>query len=418
MVLQVINSAVFGAGNQCLLGTSDSLWIGRSGLVAATNLTTAVLGLGGFQSVHVEGAVTGGNAIHLGDDPSLDSNALVVVTATGYVSGEFTGIFINASASRVVNYGLIESRQIAIELSGTGGGTTRVENAGIVRGGFAGIEGFTSEALTIRNTGTISSDAFSVRGGSGDDVVRNLGQLFGDVQLNLGNDTYDGRGGSIEGTIFGNEGNDTFRLGAGVEVVDGGAGIDTLDFRSGGAIRVALDGSFANTGAAADDTYTGIERLFGSSFGNDALSGNAAANTLMGFGGNDTLSGGAGSDVLIGGAGADRLTGGAGSDRFVFQSLTEGGDVIADFTSVAGNDDAFRITAAAFGAGLVAGPLAVFQFQNRADNVAQDADDRFIFRSTDATLWFDANGNLAGGLTFLADLQDGAVLTSADILLV
>jgi hypothetical protein len=53
----------------------------------------------------------------------------------------------------------------------------------------------------------------------------------------------------------------------------------------------------------------------------------------------------------------------------------------------------------------------------RADNLAQDADDRFVFRTTDATLWFDSNGSAAGGLTLVADLQAGATVTSADILL-
>jgi len=33
-------------------------------------------------------------------------------------------------------------------------------------------------------------------------------------------------------------------------------------------------------------------------------------------------------------------------------------------------------------------------------------------------LWFDANGNAAGGLTMLADLQAGAVVSAGDIVLV
>ena len=58
-----------------------------------------------------------------------------------------------------------------------------------------------------------------------------------------------------------------------------------------------------------------------------------------------------------------------------------------------------------------------FRFQVRADNVAQDADDRFIFNTTDHTLWFDVNGSGVGGVTLLATLQASAVLSSADILL-
>ncbi|MGB4828341.1 MAG: flagellar biosynthesis protein FlgM, partial [Paracoccaceae bacterium] len=58
------------------------------------------------------------------------------------------------------------------------------------------------------------------------------------------------------------------------------------------------------------------------------------------------------------------------------------------------------------------------QFQTRADNNAQDADDRFIFNTTDRTLWFDADGNGAGAAIMVADLQAGAVVTAADILLI
>ena len=92
--------------------------------------------------------------------------------------------------------------------------------------------------------------------------------------------------------------------------------------------------------------------------------------------------------------------------------------MISDFLGVAGNNDSFQISAAGFGGGLVAGALAAGQFQTRADNLAQDGDDRFIFRTTDQTLWFDANGNLAGGLLMVADLQSGAVVTAGDILLI
>ena len=82
-----------------------------------------------------------------------------------------------------------------------------------------------------------------------------------------------------------------------------------------------------------------------------------------------------------------------------------------------GNDDSFALQVASFGGGLVAGPLAAGQFISRADNLAQDADDRFIFRTTDQTLWFDVDGTGVGGPRLIADLQAGAVVTAADILL-
>jgi Ca2+-binding RTX toxin-like protein len=127
---------------------------------------------------------------------------------------------------------------------------------------------------------------------------------------------------------------------------------------------------------------TAVERVLGSA-GGDEVRGDAAANQLLGGGGGDALDGAAGADLIRGGQGTDTLTGGLGNDIFRFQTLAECGDVITDFLNLAGDNDKFQILASAFGGGLVAGALAATQFQSRADNVAQDADDRFIFRTTD-----------------------------------
>jgi Ca2+-binding RTX toxin-like protein len=164
------------------------------------------------------------------------------------------------------------------------------------------------------------------------------------------------------------------------------------------------------------DTVQEIEVVLAGA-GADRITGTTVAETLAGNNGNDTLAGGGGADRIEGGLGKDRLTGGAGNDIFVFASPD--GDTITDFRNVVGNNDGLHLVAAGFGGGLVAGnPVAPGQFRTRADNAAQDANDRFIFRTTDKTLWFDANGNAAGGLTLVADLQQTATLTVADFLLV
>lgn len=51
--------------------------------------------------------------------------------------------------------------------------------------------------------------------------------------------------------------------------------------------------------------------------GNDAISGSAAADYMIGFGGDDTIYGGGGNDSLYGGASRDTLDGGAGNDYLV-----------------------------------------------------------------------------------------------------
>ena len=100
---------------------------------------------------------------------------------------------------------------------------------------------------------------------------------------------------------------------AGNDVIEGGAGSDTLDFynaTSGVNASLAIGRSYGGEG---NDTFSDIENLQGGSFG-DTLIGDDGANRLEGYGGNDSVSGGGGADYLWGGDGADSLYGGGGAD--------------------------------------------------------------------------------------------------------
>ena len=97
---------------------------------------------------------------------------------------------------------------------------------------------------------------------------------------------------------------------------------------------------------------------------------------------------------------------------------TAGADKILDFRNAVGNNDVLEISAFGFGGGLVAGSLAPSQFRSRADHVAQDGNDRFIFDTTDNSLWFDVDGNGAAAAVKIVDLQASATFTVADITLV
>ncbi|WP_112310107.1 calcium-binding protein [Pseudogemmobacter bohemicus] len=248
-------------------------------------------------------------------------------------------------------------------------------------------------------------------------TIRNFGSLDGDLYLGSGADMVDNREGRITGVVLGNGGNDVF-IGNPVraETFNGGEGVDTVDFRNGGSVIVALDLSRAGSGQALGDTYFNVENIFGSKQ-NDIIAGNNLNNVLTGEDGNDWLHGRGGNDLLRGGPGADTLAGGAGNDGFQFMHSDNVGDTIMDFTNLAGNNDFFHISAAGFGGGLVAGALAAAAFQSGASNVAGSAATRFIYRSTDNTLWYDADGNGAGAAVLLATLQSGATVTAADFLI-
>lgn len=273
--------------------------------------------------------------------------------------------------------------------------------------------------IRVLNWGTITGFDGSYSGSVNTDILINRGLMDGDVDMGTGNDTFDNRGGYVSGTILGGAGDDRFIMNAlEAEEIIGGLNLDSVDFRFGPAVILALDGSFDSGGAAALDTISEVERIIGSRAGNDRIRGDGLNNQLIGLGGNDRLDGAAGADLIQGGSGTDTLTGGLGNDIFRFVALGDAGDVISDFRNVAGNDDRFQVLASAFGGGLVAGALAAANFQSRADNLAQDATDRFIFRTTDHTLWFDVDGTGAGAAIMLADLQAGAVVTAGDIFLI
>ena len=190
-------------------------------------------------------------------------------------------------------------------------------------------------------------DRFS--GGGGADYA--LGRI-GDDRLNGGshNDTLDG--GNDDDILFGGSGDDYLDTGIGghdVAVggagndtivissesadVDGGSGIDRLeysnlfgvvaiDLQARKSSRVVIDNFEEFKTASFDDTLKGTDgnNVFISSDGNDILIGRGGNDFLdgsaSGFSVNDkdTLNGGSGNDKLYGGGDSDRLIGGDGND--------------------------------------------------------------------------------------------------------
>jgi serralysin len=141
------------------------------------------------------------------------------------------------------------------------------------------------------------------------------------------------------------------------------------------------------------------------------LTGNAADNRIEGNGGSNHLSGGGGDDTLIGRKGADSLTGGLGADNFIFCNIAEGGDNITDFAA----GDQLCFASSKF-AGIAKGTLSASAFQ--LGDAAHDNSDHFIFNASTHVLWFDSNGNAAGGMSKIATLSNGYELAPSDILLI
>ena len=123
-------------------------------------------------------------------------------------------------------------------------------------------------------------------------------------------------------------GNDTIVTRAGNDIVDGGDGLDTLDYSEIDNIsNVGIDANL-NTGIVTykidtnskidpdttfTDTIANIENIIATQ-DKDIIVGNAQNNTLKGMAGADTISGGAGEDSIEGGDGNDTISGNAGND--------------------------------------------------------------------------------------------------------
>jgi Ca2+-binding RTX toxin-like protein len=275
-----------------------------------------------------------GSATAAGISAALSNN---YVTNLGSISGALgvvAGSFGSAN-NVVVNSGSITSTDVSVTLHGDGSSLT---NSGLIRStGFtapAAIEIYASagETVSVVNTGTIESyHGFgrAIWGSNSSDRITNQGEIRGGIDLDMGNDLYDGRGGTITGyvslghgndTAYGGGGDETFADGIGDDFIDGGSGIDTVIVKSfalpSGATRVDLRITTPQLVGveAGRDRFVGIENLTGGD-GDDEFIGTNGANTLFGDGGVDTLEGGLGNDVLDGGVGFDyaRFTGSTGA---------------------------------------------------------------------------------------------------------
>ena len=376
----------------------------------------------GTHTITVDGTI-------IGEDEAINTvgceeTQTIIVNAGGVLIGggdgivtEADGIILDGLNSSFTNAGTVDAYGSGAQVIVRDGGTTTVTNSGTMTANIAGVwHKFGLGTLVFTNSGTVESLVDAFRGGDSGDHVFNSGSLIGDVLLGGGADLYDGRGGTVDGVINGGDGDDRFLLSNAHETLDGGAGFDTIDLSfATKQVRVNFAAPANNGGIQImGDSVTGFEAAIGGTKG-DYLTGDDQANRFDGMGGSDIISTGAGADTLIGGLGVDYLTGGDGADCFEFLSRNGIGDVIYDF---AAGTDQICIEGSAFGYGAATGVLSAADFVSGTAPVAGDLTDHFLFRTTDSTLWYDIDGSKSKAPVLLANLQDGVVITAADIWLI
>jgi Ca2+-binding RTX toxin-like protein len=194
-----------------------------------------------------------------------------------------------------------------------------------------------------------------------------------------------------------------------------GEGIDTVNtatsYTLGANLEnltlVALLGDFNGSGNVLKNTIVG-------NFGANILRGFGNNDVLTGNGGTDTLYGGDGNDKLSGGDGADTLNGGAGKDIYVFDTALNTSTNVDTVVGFVAGTDKIYLNSSIF-AGLNDGALPADAFHYGA---AADAEDRIIYNKTTGALFFDADGNGAGGLVQFANLVSTPLITAADFVVI
>ncbi|WP_114943255.1 calcium-binding protein [Microvirga calopogonii] len=120
-------------------------------------------------------------------------------------------------------------------------------------------------------------------------------------------------GSDFDDTLKGADGNDVLIGGLGSDSLDGGAEHDIASYQyAAGGISADLSTGKGTFGEAAGDTFTSIEHIIGSNFGD----------TLTGSDGASTLQGGTGDDVYFVKAGTTLVEGAGGGTDSVYSDAT------------------------------------------------------------------------------------------------
>lgn len=285
-----------GSGGVALQGEKSSVIVGSTGTIDAWH---GVELFGDNQSVVNNGTISaegmGIYSLHAGNSLINNGTIKAYMSAQGDVDG-----IVADGGNKVIN-----SKTGDIDVSGDG---LTVQSVG-------------GEKTLVTNLGSVVGDHLGFYGWAGDDKLVNRGFMDGDVQLNSGNDTFDGVGGVLKGSVMGGFGDDTYVIDkSSYKLVEkANDGTDSVQSK----VTWTLGANFEELKLTGTSNINGK----GNTLANDIV-GNIKANTLSGMGGADDLDGGKGNDFLTGGSGADAFHFAKGYGRDTITDFDNGTDVI------------------------------------------------------------------------------------------
>jgi VCBS repeat-containing protein len=223
------------------------------------------------------------------------------------------------------------------------------------------------------------------------------------------------------GNLIGTSGTDSITLtGAQLNAILTGSATINLGSGAGDTINLTSTSSDLNSLGASNSSIQGVEAISAATATAGVtitLSGQTEAFSITGSANADTITGGTGGDTIAAGVGNDILTGGTGSDQFVFNTALNAAtnvDQITDFNVAA---DTIILDDAIYSTIVGSGTLTAAQFVANTAGTAQDASDRIVYETDTGKLFYDSNGDAAGGATQFAQLAAGLALTNNDFLI-
>lgn len=364
-------------------------------------------------------------------------------------SGEmYTDMTLGFGTTSIVNSGYLQGNMYNY-------GPLQITNSGTIEGTVFPASGFGLNKITVINSGSFLG---SVNFSDAADVFVNSGTISSVVAMGGGADAF--TGGAKNETVLDGGGADIYKLGAGndtylagnynaadgIDVIDGGSGIDTFDASmTTFDLAINLDtidhnwGLFGGGGVLVDanvavggvlDQITGFEKAAGGSGQND-IHGTSKANVIHGYGGvdrlfgyagNDELIGGTDTDVFVGGSGADSLEGGHGFDFFSYSSIKDSGitkatrDIIEDFYQGEDVIDLFHIDANTLNGSSINDAFSYLGSNATFTGAAGQL--RSLWIADGHLVQGDVNGDRKADFSiFVADRYHSMDLTGADFLL-
>ncbi len=304
-------------------GTTDTLaFLDADDAGTATAAATFAGTVSNFEVVELAGAAGAGVALNLAN---LDNISSVKLSAN--VNQALT-------ISNMASGGTLAATVTQAGTTSVGVANAAVGTADVVNVSLAGAAVVNSGALTIADVETINyltDDTATTPAGIVH--VSNLTAaaaktitVAGDAGLTLTNTaatvtSFDASG-VTKGAV-------TWTTGilAGVSIITGGAGDDTLN-------AVAAVKEVTLNGGAGNDTLTGSStkaNTITGGEGNDSITGGSAVDIIDGGAGNDTISSGTGLDQITGGAGNDTFNIVANSNGNIFATITDAaaGDILS-----------------------------------------------------------------------------------------